>query len=179
VLDTCGITGTLNLTAAPRVLSADVIATGRASHPYGDFLTALGVRPGPRPRGISVAVTVLWAAPASEALAQAGASCTDTAPDAGFLVALGGRRAGGKLAGAASSIGPWRTRCPGPSLGSGVPLFSASASAGVLRHARFSITLRPRAPFGDDGYLVSPSGGLSLELRRGRISQSVQVQPTG
>jgi hypothetical protein len=179
LLDSCGATGTLSLEGAPRVLTAFAIATGRASHPYGDFLTSLGLRPGPRPPGISVTLTVVWSERVTESLTQAGASCADTAPGGGFALALSVPRGGGKLAGGAFSIAPWRTRCPGPALASSGTLLSASIPAGALAHAQFKIALRPSHEFGDDGYVVSPSGRVSLVLRRGRVSQSVQVQPTG
>jgi hypothetical protein len=179
LLDTCGLTGTLSLAPAGREVSAQVIATGRASLPYTEFLTALGLRPGPRPRGISVLLFASWGAEVSATIQQAGATCTDTAPVAGVAAVLTVPAGGAKLLGSASSGNSWRTRCPGPSFSSGAALFSASAPAGALRHPRLKITLRASARFGDDGYLVTPRGNLSLVLRRGRISQSVQVQPTG
>lgn len=179
LLDTCGLAGTLTLTRAPQNVSAEVVAVGKASLPYGDFLTALGRRPGPRPRGISVQLFLTWGGHVTTQVTQSGLTCTDTAADGGFAGALAIPAGSEKLTGTVSSAGSWRTRCPGPSLTNEVPLLSASAPAGVLRHPRLKITLRAGAPFGDDGYVASPGGRLSLVLRRGRISQVVAVLPTG
>jgi hypothetical protein len=179
LLDSCGLTGRLSLASVPREVSASAIATGPASHPYGEFLTALGLRPGPRPSGISVLMFVSWGADVTSAVQQAGVTCTDTAPGGGIAMALAEPAHGGTLVGSSASAGSWRTRCPGPSLANAATLLSASAPAGALRRPRLRIVLRARSGVGDDGYVISPHGNLSLMLRRGRISQSVQVEPTG
>jgi hypothetical protein len=179
LLDSCGLTGTLSLASVPREVSASAIAMGPASHPYGEFLTALGLRPGPRPSGISVLVSVSWGADVTSTVQQAGVTCTDTAPGGGIAVALAEPAHGGTLVGSSASAGSWRTRCPGPSLANAATLLSASVPAGALRDPRLRIVLRARSGVGDDGYVISPHGNLSLVLRRGRISQSVQVEPTG
>lgn len=179
LLDTCGLSGTLGLAPAVREVSAEAIAMGPASRPYDDFLTALGLRSGPRPRGIAAVLFVVWGGQVTANLTQSGGSCSDTAPDGGIAVDLSVSAANGKLAGVAASSDSWRTRCPGPSFENAGSPFTASASPGALSRARIKIEVHPGAPFGDDGYVVSPSGSLSVVLRRGRISQVVATAPTG
>jgi hypothetical protein len=99
-------------------------ATGPASRPYGDFLTALGLTPGARPPGVSVALVVSWAAGVDADLIRAGAACTDAAATGQMAVTL--EVVGPRLRGSGFAGGSWRTRCPGPLFSAAAPVLSTS-----------------------------------------------------
>ena len=125
LLDSCGISGTLGLTL-PGAGGAvgELIATGPANLPYGEFLTALGqIRSGTR-RGITVVGSVAWtkAGSVNANLTQPNA-CSDAAPLGQLFVSL--LPAGGVSGGYFGST-PWRTRCLGPMVPGQAQLLSAS-----------------------------------------------------
>jgi len=176
LLDSCGLVGTLGLGDAASGFFGTVIANGPASRPYRDFLAALGLAAG-NPRGISVSLGEDWSMGQGTAdLTQSG-TCTDSAP--GPLVFLDLLSNHGELTGAAH-VSSWRTRCPGPSLTNGnAPLLSAALPLRALRQRTFTIGLRPAGVLDDDGYTLSVHGHLSVVVRRGRISQTVNTEPSG
>jgi hypothetical protein len=176
LLDTCGLSGTLGLEPGARDVNAEIIAMGPASRPYDEFLTALGLSPGPRPSGISVSGFVSWTAAVRADLSQGGAACTVAVSTAEIGLVLD--TAGSRLRGSAVAGGSWRTRCPGPMFTDGTPLLSTSVSRSSLSHGQFTIALQPAGGFEDDGYVLAPRGHVSLVLRRGRrITQEVITQP--
>jgi hypothetical protein len=184
LLDSCGLSGTLTLTPKATVPKAELTASGPASRPYRDFLTALGLSRAGRAGGISVSGEIEWkdAGTVSEAIHQA-AACTDTAPLADGLVGMvvtGTRIAAQYGLGLGfGSAGTERTRCPGPSsIGVNGPLVSGSVPRSRLRRRAFTITLHRSAPASDEGYTVRPAGAITLELRRGRVHQTVESLPT-
>lgn len=175
LLDTCGLGGNLSLPPGTRDLSAQVLAQGPASRPYSDFLTALGVGRTGHAHGISVAVVVNWIGEVRAAVTQAGTSCTDVAQTGGGSVAIGSLS--GVSGGYGAFAGSWRTRCPGPDLQPASGGLKGSLAAGALGHHRFTVVVRPRGSFTDDGYLITPSGRISIVVRRGRITSQVFQQP--
>ena len=174
LLDTCGLSGTLSLGRFGHG-GAQVLATGPASRPYRDFLTALGLTRSGDARGISVAVFVDLLGDVRADVTQTSATCTDTGRLGGVAAAVG------SLAGSSVRFGgfvdSWRTRCPGPVLGNASSGLSASLARGALGHRQFTIELRPRASLTDDGYVMTPHGRLSAVVRRGRITQQVITEP--
>ncbi len=173
LLDSCGLSESLSLGGGVRDASAQVIASGPASRPYGDFLAALGLSRSGRARGIGVFGSVAWVGRVRASTSQAGSVCTDTAATGGVGVPLG---LGSGSGGFTSS---WRTRCPGPSLGNAQPLLAGSLDRAALGRRQFTIEVGGKGMSSDDGYVIVAHGRLSLVLRRGRIIQQVTVQPTG
>ena len=174
LLDSCGASGTLTLDNTPHQVSAEVIAAAPASRPYRDFLTALGLSRSGRARGIAVTMIVGWRADVLATVSQAGQTCTDAAPTGGVSLAFG---AGvGRFA---AVVGPWRTRCPGPALGSPTPLLTGAFNSSELARRQFTLTARATGSVADDGYLTIPRGSLSIVLRRGTVTQQVVAQPVG
>jgi hypothetical protein len=174
LLDTCGLTGTLILSPAAHGLSSEVIATGPAGRPYSDFLTALGLTVGGQPRGIQVSVFVTLKGQVRTAVSQAGGICTDTSGSGGAFAAIGPSARSPAHGG---FLGSWRTRCPGPLLGNASTGVTASVQPGALAHRQFTIQLRGGGPFTDDGYVVTPNGGMSAVVSRGRITSQVITEP--
>jgi len=175
LLDTCGLGGTLSLPAGSPELSAQVLVQGPASRPYSDFLTALGVSTAGHAHGITVAVVVNWLGHVRAAMTQASATCTDVAQTGGGSVAIGSLS--GVSGGYGAFAGSWRSRCPGPELQPASGGLKGSLAPGALTHGRFTVTVRPRGSFADDGYVITPRGRISLVLRRGRISSQVFEEP--
>jgi len=175
-LDSCGLVGTLRFGDIARRVNASVTASGPASRPDRDFLAALGLSSEGNPRGISVGLFANWmASPLRSATTQFG-SCTDSAPAASISLDLTAR--GGELRGFASPESP-RTRCPGPEITPQDHLLTGSISRRALRHRTLVIRLRAGSVIQDDGYTATPHGGLSLTLKRGAVSQTEFLAPTG
>jgi len=173
LLDSCGLSETLSLGGGVRDASAQVIASGPASRPYGDFLAALGLSRSGRARGIGVFGSVAWVGGVRASTSQAGSICTDTAATGEVGVPFGvGSGSGG-------FTGSWRTRCPGPSLGNAQPLLAGSLDRAALGRRQFTIEVDGKGMSSDDGYVIVAHGRVSLVLRRGRITQHVTEQPTG
>jgi hypothetical protein len=178
LLDSCGMSGTLGLTLpGAGGADAELIATGPASLPYGDFLTALGQIRGGARHGITVAGSVAWtnSARIESNLTEPGA-CSDDAPLGQLFVSL---QPAVRASGGFFDSSPWRTRCPGPMVPGQVQLLSARARLRMMGPREFGITFGPVGSLTDDGYTLTVHGHLSLVLRRGRISQQVVAEPTG
>ena len=178
LLDSCGMSGTLGLTLpGAGGADAELIATGPASRPYGDFLTALGQIRGGARHGITLAGSVAWtnSGRINANLTQPSA-CSDAAPLGQLYVSL--QPAAGASGGFFGSS-PWRTRCPGPMVPGQVQLLSARARLRMMGPREFGVTFRPVGSLTDDGYTLTLHGHLSLVLRRGRISQQVVTEPAG
>jgi hypothetical protein len=175
LLDTCGLSGRLSLQPPAHAVSAEVIATGPASRPYRDFLTALGVSRTGRAHGISVALLVYFTGGVRADISQTGATCTDSASTAavGVFLEPGSTGLFGGFAGS------WRTRCAGPLVGSGAAGLSVSLAKGALQHREFTIKARASGTLNDDGYVMVPHGHVSVLLRRGPVTQQVFPEPTG
>lgn len=176
LLDSCGAAGTL--TVAPRLTpgaSAEIAATGPASRPYRDFLTALGLSRAGQASGISVGGAVgLPSGGAVTADFTAPSACTDTATDGDLFVAA--EKSRGVLRMSAGSRS-WRTRCPGPLVGEQEQLLSGAVPISALARRTFTVVLHGLGSLVDDGYSASLHGRLTLRLRRGRVSQQVIDAP--
>ena len=175
LLDTCGLSGTLTLGRIGKGANAQVVATGPASRPYGDFLAALDLTRGGHALGIDVGLFVSLPAGVRADISQGGGSCRDTSEAGGLAVAVGSFFGGS--GGGGGFFGSWRTRCPGPVLGTGPVGVRTSLAPGALGHRQFAVTLRGSGSFSDDGYVISRRGRLSVVVRRGRITQQVATQP--
>lgn len=176
LLDSCGAAGTLTLTApAARGAHAELVATGPASRPYRDFLTALRLSHAGRARGINVGA-LISVAQAGEVTADftAPSACTDTAADADLFIS---GAVVGHVVRLATSSAPWRTRCPGPRLQELSPRSSGAVSLSAIGRRTFTVAVRPRGSVLDDGYSASLQGRLALRLRRGRVTQQVLAEP--
>lgn len=171
LLDSCGIDGTLRFTPTPREASSELVASGPASRPSRDFLTALGLSTRGRASGISVLGLAGWqdVGVLRSELTQGG-QCTDAAPLGAGDVLLA---ANGKLVVAVYYPSSLRTRCPGPFPSSENGVAFGTAPLRSLGRRTFTIVLRPSPPFDDDGYSVRPSGTLMLTLRHGPITQQI------
>jgi hypothetical protein len=173
LLDSCGLRETLTLAGRGHGESAQLIAIGPARRPYADFLAALGLSRTGRARGIAVSGSVDWAQPVRAVVSQAGNVCTDTAASGGIAISLAPDGASGGLSES------WRTRCPGPSVGNAQSLLAGRFDRSVLGHRQFTIKVAGKGTSSDDGYAIVARGRLSLVLRRGRISQQIDTEPTG
>ncbi len=184
LLDSCGVKGTLTIAPRPAAGRGALVASGPATRPYVDFLTALGLSRAGRPAGIVVTGEVTWsdAGTVAAALHQA-VDCTDTAPlGAGSAILLPRARTMGVsyVAGSSLSGGTGlRTRCPGPMFLSPSPLATGSVPRSALKRKRFTVQLAARPSQDDEGYAVSLGGGLRLSFRLGRVTQQVVSFPGG
>jgi hypothetical protein len=181
LLDSCGLHGTFALTPNLRGADAQLTATGPATRPYRDFLTALGLAQGGRASGIDVVGGIFSSKSGSvaEDLTQSG-TCTDTAPfgPGGVNLIVQGSSV---FSSYSEFSGTLRTRCPGPLLGtSSGTLASATFARRLLARRSFTIDLTPIRSFQDDGFFGSLSGRLSLTIHtHGRLSQHVFTEPVG
>jgi hypothetical protein len=176
LLDSCGAAGTL--TVAPLLTpgaTAEIAATGPASRPYRDFLTALGLSRAGQASGISVGGAIALPS-GGEVTADftAPSACTDTATDGDLFVEGEKSRGVLRMSGGSSS---WRTRCPGPLVGEQQQLLSGAVPISALARRTSTVVLHASGSLVDDGYSASLHGRLELHLRRGRISQHVLVEP--
>lgn len=175
LLDSCGVVGTLTVSAQPLHATGVLTASGPAKRPLRDFLTALGLARGGRTSGISVVGVIIWSRGGTvhERLDQSG-TCRDVAGlDGGLLVLEAGRR---QLAGFIATAAP-RTRCPGPVVQSANGLAAATAARSALARPVLTLEFKAGPAVNDDGYTVTDSGGLTLTLRRGRPSTTITSVP--
>lgn len=180
VLDSCGAAGTLEFGIPSRSGTGDLSALGPARLPYRDFLFALGLARHGSARGIQVDGFMQFpSSTVTERLVQGPEICTDSSPaylegslgvsNGGFDVAVGP---------ALFDDSPPRTRCPGPTA-QGPPAWVASPPlAGALRGRTLVFDLRPARSSTDDGYVITPTGGLSLTVRRLSVSSQTFQEPT-
>jgi hypothetical protein len=73
--------------------------------------------------------------------------------------------------------GNLRTRCPGPTLDSVHGLAAEELPRSTLRRNRFTLYLRARPVWPDDGYGSRVTGALSLTVGRGRITHHIFTAP--
>jgi hypothetical protein len=183
-LDSCGLLGTI--TTAPSASTGDgyVFAYASTKHTRRDLRRAVGLAPGPVPRGVHRAGYFQWedAGSVTSDLTRAGApACADSAPLAGGgLLDLGfsGTHATARLYGGDVIVGadPLRTRCPGPSssdarggLAAGtVPLRALGARRATLRLTRGS-------SLNGNGYRGATRPDVTVAIQRTRVRDRVEV----
>lgn len=186
LLDSCGLAGTLTIAPKPSAPLGELVATGPASRPERDFLTALGLSSAGRSAGIGVTGEVLWsdAGTVAAALAQPSGTCSDRAPiglgAATFEFTRRSVKIGYLAGGPETPVGQsaLRTRCPGPIYPETGSLAYASVPRSRLAKRTFTVRLRGTWAFEDQGYDASLHGVLTFRFRRGQISQQIENVPS-
>lgn len=171
-LGACGRHGTVSLVPSAAPAQTTIDATGPASRPRRDFLTALGLSAGGRARGITVSgyLASSQGGIVTADSEQGSVRCRDSARLDGSAVLLAadrGRLSAQYVTGQGSGD-PLRTRCPGP-LGSPAPLASGSAPLRVLSRRRATLSLDRGGRLLDDGYSGASIPHLTLTLTRQRL----------
>jgi hypothetical protein len=174
LLDSCSVSGTLQLRPVPRHVYAELTAIGPARRPYGDFLAALGLRRRGQIGGIRVTGAVSW--DDRGVLDESLGGCSNAGPLEAGSVNLDGN--GGALDASYRPGITLRTRCPGPILGTDTTALSGRLPRAELRHSVFTIVLGRSAPFIDDGYVGQFGGVLSFTLRHGHVSSQFIKAPS-
>jgi hypothetical protein len=173
-LGSCGADGAF-AASGPRIdgrLEVSVFTTAR--RPLRDVLTALGLRRGGNPRGITAFGVFVAARRGTDdaQFTQGANSCTDTGPAgpaAIELVVSGGVANATLLApGAAMHL-----RCPGPAFSNGTALATGSAALG----RRSTIRLRTGRSVSDDGYAGRTVSTVAITLSHPRVKSHVQSVP--
>jgi hypothetical protein len=176
-LDSCGAFGTLRLSPNVSAGRATFAAYGPARRVSGRQLRAvLGLRPGPRLRGVAASGVADWSRDAgslSESFTDsAGSACTDMVPlGRGFMTFGEGPRRVFASYGRSSAAGPdlLRTRCPGPSIIDAAqdhPLATGSVPRRAFRKSRVAITLSRGRTFTSEPYAGVTRPALTIVLRR-------------
>jgi hypothetical protein len=182
-LDACGLRGTSRITFPRSAGTLSLTASGPASRPDRDFLTALGLSHRGNANGISINAlgSIGTRDINSEQTIQDGSRCRDSTPlqgailqgetgsdsqqPAGFTLSYQPR---GSVAHRFSAGDPLRTSCPGPELGHHV---AARVPIAPFALAGRTPTIRVSHPvsFNDHGYAVHFPAGLTLRLTRTSI----------
>lgn len=185
-LDACGLMGTVTLAPQASDGQGYVIAYGSARHSVRELRRALGLAPGPRPRGVRRAGFLSWdhdGGSVTSDLSRAGEpACADSAPvtgggsvDLGFS---GSQIDAGYSAGFPGGADPLQTRCPGPNAGDvsgGTPLATGHLPLHALRGGRLTIRLTRARGYSSDGYSGTSRADVTVVARRTGIRTSVQT----
>jgi hypothetical protein len=158
----------------------DVTALTRARRPLRDVLTALGLRTGGNPRGISMFGGVSLSGPGTfeAAFTEGAVGCHDSVALGPSAFAL--QIAGGSVSATyAPSQGGLHTRCPGPLIDSSTTLATGSAPLRLLGHRTATIAIGAGAALLDDGYVGRTVSDLRLTVTRTRIKTTFQNVPVG
>ncbi|MEA2410804.1 MAG: hypothetical protein QOC77_1365 [Thermoleophilaceae bacterium] len=185
-LDSCGLLGTLTTAPSSSTGDGSVIAFGSAKHTKRDLRRALGLAPGPVPRGVQRVGFFEWEDAGSVAsdLTRAGApACADSTPLAGGgLLDLGfsGAHATARYDGGDVTLGgdPLRTRCPGPSASDATGgLAVGTVPLAALGARRATLRLTRGTSFHANGYRGATRPDLTVVIRRTRLRDHVEVEP--
>lgn len=185
-LDACGLMGTVTLAPQASGGQGYVIAYGSARHSVRELRRALGLVPGPRPRGVRRAGFLSWdhdGGSVTSDLSRAGEpACADSAPVAGGgsveLGFAGSRIGAGYAAGFLGGADPLQTRCPGPNAGDvsgGNQLATGHLPLQALRGGRLTIRLTNARGYSSDGYSGTSRSDLTIVARRTGIRTRVQT----
>ena len=186
-LDSCGLLGTI--TTVPAASKGEGTVTAYASakhHSRADLRRAVGLLPGPVPRGVRRTAFFEWedAGSVTSDLSRDGApACSDSTPlvGGGLLDVRFARNhaiahyAGG---GAVDGGDALRTRCPGPSggdAGSGLALGTVPLRQLGARHA--TLRLSRGVSVSANGYRSVTKSTLAVAIRRVRVSERVRSDP--
>ena len=186
-LDSCGLLGTITSVPSLKEGTGDVYAFGSARHSRRELRQAVGLAPGPVPRGVHRAAIFEWedTSTVTSDLTRDGApACTDSGALAGGgLLDLGfsGAHATARFYGGSVQNGgdPLRTRCPGPS-GADAPagLAAGPVSLRQLGARRATLRLTRGRSFSSSGYRSVTKSSLAVSIRRLRIRERVQNDPS-
>ncbi|MEA2428781.1 MAG: hypothetical protein QOF37_2409, partial [Thermoleophilaceae bacterium] len=185
-LDSCGLLGTLTTAPSSSTGDGSVIAFGSAKHTKRDLRRALGLAPGPVPRGVQRVGFFEWEDAGSVAsdFTRAGApACADSTPLAGGgLLDLGfsGAHATARYDGGDVTLGgdPLRTRCPGPSASDATGgLAVGTVPLAALGARRATLRLTRGTSFHANGYRGATRPDLTVVIRRTRLRDHVEVEP--
>jgi hypothetical protein len=173
-LDACGLAGSLTVTPRPGEGEAYLYAYGRL--PKQDLRRALGVAPGPAPRGARLYGYVSLSDEAGSVVAalerDGGPACRDSAPLRRSTLELRVRDGqvtavfGGGAQGGSDTL---RTRCPGPlagDLGRGSPLASGRIPLSAFSRRRLTLHLDRGASVTTPGFRLRSRPDLKIELER-------------
>jgi hypothetical protein len=187
-LDSCGLLGTITTLPKSSKGDGEIYAYARATHSRHELRQAVGLAPGPVPRGVRRTAFFEWEDDGSVTsdLSRDGApACSDATPLTGGG-ALDLRFArdhatahyySGGVEGGADLL---RTRCPGPSTGdAGVGLALGRVPLRKLGARRTTLRLTRGTTFSSNGYRSASTASLSVTIRRVGISENVQFDPTG
>lgn len=185
-LDSCGMAGVLRVVPRATAGSAELLARVPARLGRRAALVAVGLRPGPVPRGRHLLFGAGRWAGAGMLVASVGrpddpVNCRDSVLlRHGLLLAEPrGRRLRFSLhTGLAEALGA-RTRCPGPLATS---TFDAALAVGELplahmRRRRVELTLRDARPLADDGWTIAARPDVTIVLERLPPVETVRREP--
>jgi hypothetical protein len=189
-LDTCGLMGSVSMSTTASSGEAHLNAVASIRHSRRDLRRAVGLSPGPRPRGASVFGVAFWQdqqGVVTSDLSRAGApDCSDSVSLSGpgsLVFDFSGRRVFAYYGSGADALGgggdPLRTRCPGPGLAdaaSGGPLASAAVPVRAFAHRRLTLRLTGGRAYRSDGYSGRTRPDVTIVLRRTHVRQYVQVE---
>jgi hypothetical protein len=175
-LDACGLTGSVTVTPGPAEGEAYLYAFGRM--PKADLRRALGLAPGPRPRGVRIYGYLeleKGAGSVVAALERDGApACRDTAPFRRHTLGLqvrDGRVTATFGAGEQFGFDLLGTRCPGPlssELGRRGNLATGSVPLSAFSRERLTLALDQGTSRTTTGFQVRSRPDLKIELERER-----------
>jgi hypothetical protein len=184
-LDSCGLLGTITTTPSSSKGDGYVFAYGSAKHTRRELRRAVGLEPGPVPRGVQRVGYFSWedAGSVTSDLSRAGVpACADSAPLAGGgLLDLGfsNKHATARYYGGDVILGadPLRTRCPGP----GTSDATAGLAAGrlplqALGARRSTLRITRGTSLNANGYSGVTRADLTVTIRRTRIRNRVEVE---
>jgi hypothetical protein len=169
---------------------ATFVAYGPANRVSGrDLRAALGLTPGPVPRGVNASGIADWSTDdgtVAEAFADGdGATCNDEVPlGRGFMTFYVGPRRVFASYGRGSGSGPdvLRTHCPGPSIldaAQNRPLATGNVSRQAFRKRRVAITLARGRTFESQPFAGETRPALQIVLRRVRVRETRSFEVLG
>jgi uncharacterized protein (DUF2141 family) len=189
-LDACGLMGSVTVSTSAASGEAHVNATASIRHSRRDLRRAVGLSPGPRPRGVSAfgfGLSQDAQGTVTSDLSRDGApACSDSEPLMGpstLLFDFSGQRVSahyGAGSDASGSLGdPLRTRCPGPGLADVAPtgaLASADVPLRTFAQRRVTLRLTRGRAYASDGYSGSTRPDVTVVLRRTHVREYVQTE---
>ena len=181
-LDACGLVGSVTLAHRASSGTATLYAFASARRSRVELRRALGIAPGPRPRGVVRDGAIAWdhdrGSVSSDLTRDGTPACADTAPVPGGGASLeldfSGRRVTAQYIRDAFGSGDLlRTRCPGPgSSDAARSIASGSFPLSVFRHRRVTLHLRRGARLTGVGYGGRTRPDVTVVLRRTGIHDS-------
>jgi hypothetical protein len=172
-LGACGQSGQLTFEFAGASGPAALFASGPASSPLSDYLSALGQQRGSMHKLLVLgAVSLAGGATLTSSVQQAGSSCADSlaVDQSTAAIARSGNRVGVDLFTGGSDGAAGRTRCPGPILPAVRGFAGGVVPVSALRRRVVTIDLERGVSFADNPYTVQLIPHLTLRLIRTGVS---------